>query len=161
MSGKQRSSKPPSVSLLFDGLSFHFCFAWMWQKLSTNGCCRRRAVRSGPEICFPPMPRRNTQQHAQHAIRVETTRQAPRRFEGPREIFCRTVRRSGFTRQQKQHCAGLIRLKIRSREKRGMGSNPFIGTPLKSRFSYGNSLGFENLWIANSRARKRTKTLSI
>ena len=29
--GKQRSRKPPSVSLLFDALSFHFCFLWtLW-----------------------------------------------------------------------------------------------------------------------------------
>jgi hypothetical protein len=53
----------------------------------------------------------------------------------PREMFCRTVRRFGFTRQQKQHWARLIRLKIRSREKRGMGSTPIIGTSKKSHFA--------------------------
>ena len=51
-------------------------------------------------------------------------------------------------------------LKIRSREKRGMGSTPIIGIS-EMRIMLGDSLGFSFSLVANCRARKRTKTLSI
>ena len=51
-------------------------------------------------------------------------------------------------------------LKIRSREKRGMGSTPIIGTS-KNAILLGKNVRIPDLSIANSRARKRTKTPSI
>ena len=51
-------------------------------------------------------------------------------------------------------------LKIRSREKRGMGSTPIIGT-CKNVVLLGKNVRIPDLSIANRRARKRTKTPSI